>query len=227
MLNPTHIWLVFSIKHGTSVIRPAGLHRHTIQIKKRHKREQKHENEKIKKSTGTSLPLLFVILGQDCYHRKGQAMGLAFSVPPNTKFPPSLRNISREMEIDLGVGLSSGDLTHWANQGVLLLNCALTVREKSPGSHTKIWQSVTNNIVKILSQTQTNICFLLWGKHAQSKACLIDPNKGHLVLEAGHPSPLSANRGGWFGNGHFSIVNSFLKSIEKEPIVWSDNANYS
>ena len=168
-----------------------------------------------------------VILGQDCYHRKGQAMGLAFSVPPNTKFPPSLRNISREMEIDLGVGLSSGDLTHWANQGVLLLNCALTVREKSPGSHTKIWQSVTNNIVKILSQTQTNICFLLWGKHAQSKACLIDPNKGHLVLEAGHPSPLSANRGGWFGNGHFSIVNSFLKSIEKEPIVWSDNANYS
>jgi uracil-DNA glycosylase len=168
-----------------------------------------------------------VILGQDCYHRKGQAMGLAFSVPPNTKFPPSLRNISREMEIDLGVGLSSGDLTHWANQGVLLLNCALTVREKSPGSHTKIWQSVTNNIVKRLSQTQTNICFLLWGKHAQSKACLIDPNKGHLVLEAGHPSPLSANRGGWFGNGHFSIVNSFLKSIEQEPIVWSDNTSDS
>jgi uracil-DNA glycosylase len=168
-----------------------------------------------------------VILGQDCYHRKGQAMGLAFSVPPNTKFPPSLRNISREMEIDLGVGLSSGDLTHWANQGVLLLNCALTVREKSPGSHTKIWQSVTNNIVKRLSQTQTNICFLLWGKHAQSKACLIDPNKGHLVLEAGHPSPLSANRGGWFGNGHFSIVNSFLTSIEQEPIVWSDNTSDS
>ena len=164
-----------------------------------------------------------VILGQDCYHGKGQAMGLAFSVPSGIKTPPSLRNISQELEADLGVGLNSGDLTHWAKQGVLLLNCALTVREKSPGSHTKIWRCVTDNIVKILSQTQTGICFLLWGRHAQRRACLIDPNKGHLVLKAAHPSPLAANRGGWFGNGHFGTVNSFLESIEQEPIVWGSD----
>ena len=161
-----------------------------------------------------------VILGQDCYHGEGQAKGLAFSVEAGTKFPPSLRNISREMETDLGFGLKNGDLTPWAKQGVLLLNCALTVREKAPGSHTKIWHDLTNNIIKRLSQTQTGICFLLWGKKAQNKACLIDPNKGHLVLTAAHPSPLSANRGGWFGHGHFSIVNSFLTSVGKEPIVW-------
>ena len=164
-----------------------------------------------------------VILGQDCYHGKGQAMGLAFSVPSGIKTPPSLRNISQELEANLGVGLNSGDLTHWAKQGVLLLNCALTVREKSPGSHTKIWRCVTDNIVKILSQTQTGICFLLWGRHAQRRACLIDPNKGHLVLKAAHPSPLAANRGGWFGNGHFGTVNSFLESIEREPIVWGSD----
>ena len=161
-----------------------------------------------------------VILGQDCYHREGQAMGLAFSVPQGTKIPPSLRNISRELEVDLGVVLASGDLTHWAKQGVLLLNSALTVREKSPGSHIKIWRHVTDNIVKILSQTQTGICFLLWGRHAQRRACLIDPNKGHLILKAAHPSPLSANRGGWFGNRHFSTANSFLESIKRESIVW-------
>lgn len=161
-----------------------------------------------------------VILGQDCYHKPNQAMGLCFSVPPNTKMPPSLRNIDRELQSNLGVTINNGDLTHWAEQGVLLLNCALTVRENSPGSHTKIWKDITDDIIRNLSATQKGLCFLLWGKHAQQKEGLIHPDNGHLVLRAAHPSPLSANRGGWFGNGHFGTVNSFLESIQREPIIW-------
>ena len=167
-----------------------------------------------------------VILGQDCYHGKGQAMGLAFSVPPEVKIPPSLRNIMRELESDVGVALHNGDLRHWADQGVLLLNCALTVREKKPGSHARHWKAVTDNIIKLLSQTQKNICFLLWGRHAQCKAPLIDPDpkKGHLVLRAVHPSPLAANQGGWFGNRHFSQANAFLEEAGRFPIDWGGSA---
>ncbi len=166
-----------------------------------------------------------VIIGQDCYHGAGQAMGLCFSVPPTVKMPPSLRNIAKELETDLGVTLPNGDLTHWAQQGVLLLNCALTVREKSPGSHTKIWKDITDDIIRILSATQKEICFLLWGKYAQKKESLIDGTNGHLVLRAAHPSPLAANRGGWFGNGHFGTVNAFLESTQRDPIIWGGSAS--
>jgi len=162
-----------------------------------------------------------VILGQDCYHGAGQATGLAFSVSSDTRVPPSLRNILRELESDTGTQLNSGDLTHWARQGVLLLNCALTVREKAPGSHARYWRDLTDNIIKRLSQTQRNICFMLWGVHAQRKEALIDPHKGHLILRAVHPSPLAANRGGWFGNNHFSSANQFLKMNGRTPIDWS------
>jgi len=165
-----------------------------------------------------------VILGQDCYHGPGQAMGLCFSVPSSVAMPPSLRNINKELQSNLGVRLENGDLTHWAQQGVLLLNCALTVREKSPGSHSNIWSDITDDIVRILSSTQKEICFLLWGKYAQKKQDLINTNNGHLVLTASHPSPLSANRGGWFGNGHFGTVNSFLESCQRDPILWSSSS---
>lgn len=161
-----------------------------------------------------------VILGQDCYHGKGQAMGLAFSVPADIKIPPSLRNIIKELERDIGITHDNGDLTHWAKQGVLLLNCALTVEEKRPGSHTKHWKKFTDKVIEKLSSRHKNICFLLWGNFAKNKQKLISHDMDHLILTAAHPSPLSANRGGWFGNSHFSTVNVFLEQKGRIPISW-------
>lgn len=161
-----------------------------------------------------------VIIGQDCYHGEGQAMGLCFSVPPTLKIPPSLRNIARELKSDTGEILKDGDLSHWAKQGVLMLNSALTVRHKKPGSHSRYWRKFTDNIVKHLSENQHNLVFLLWGRHAQGKGELISSGRGHLLLKAAHPSPLAANRGGWFGTKHFSKANNFLLSNGVKPIVW-------
>ena len=159
-----------------------------------------------------------VIIGQDCYHRKGQAMGLSFSVPKGVKIPPSLRNIYKELykEDELP---EHGDLTQWAEQGVLLLNAALTVRPKTPGSHLKLWKDITDNIIKKLSKEKTNLVFMLWGNFAKKKIKLIDTDK-HYILSSSHPSPLSANRGGWWGNNHFEKCNEFLSSKGKTMIKW-------
>ena len=157
-----------------------------------------------------------VIVGQDCYHKEGQATGMAFAVPPDCKIPPSLRNIQKELKADVGVDLSDRTLQKWSDQGVLLLNSALTVRKGEPRSHLKQWEPFTDDVIKILSRTQKRLVFLLWGKYAQSKEHLIDPTGSHLILTASHPSPLAANRGGWFGQKHFSRTNSFLK----DPIEW-------
>lgn len=153
-----------------------------------------------------------VILGQDPYHGVGQAHGLSFSVPQGVPFPPSLRNIFKELHSDLGLQLPfSGDLTAWSKQGVLLLNTSLTVLAGKAGSHAGIgWQQLTDSIIREVSLQSDACVFLLWGKHAQTKAPLIDAQK-HLVLESVHPSPLSAHRG-FFGNQHFSQANKFLTS---------------
>ena len=158
-----------------------------------------------------------VILGQDPYHDVGQAMGLSFSVPNNTKLPPSLKNIYREIETDLGVIMPPyGDLTNWAKQGVLLLNAVLTVAPHNAGSHQKQgWEQFTDCIIKYINDTQENVVFMLWGGYAKKKSELINGDK-HLILTANHPSPLSANRGGWFGCKHFSTANEYLT----EPIDW-------
>ena len=161
-----------------------------------------------------------VIVGQDCYHRKGQATGLAFAVPADSKIPPSLRNIQKELKDDLGVEFSDQTLQQWSDQGVLLLNSALTVREGEPGSHLEQWEPFTDDVIKILSQTRKRLVFLFWGKYAQAKQPLIDPKGRHLVLTASHPSPLAANRGGWFGRKHFSRTNAFLRKNRKRPIEW-------
>lgn len=165
--------------------------------------------------------LRVVILGQDPYHGFGQANGLCFSVHQGVSFPPSLINIFKEIEQDLGEPIPiDGRLFRWAEQGVLLLNATLTVREGEAGSHQKQgWETFTDNVIKYISAKKENVVFLLWGSYARSKVKLIDKNK-HYVLESGHPSPLSANRGLWFGNKHFSLSNSYLKSIGKEPILW-------
>ena len=162
-----------------------------------------------------------VILGQDLYHGFGQANGLAFSVYDGVKWPPSLTNIFKEVATDLDVALPlSGNLERWAAQGVLLLNNTLTVEEKRPISHAKLgWSNFTDAIIKTLSDQNEDIVFMLWGGFAQKKAKLIDANK-HKILLSGHPSPLSANRGFWFGNKHFSKANSFLKSKNKAIIAW-------
>jgi uracil-DNA glycosylase len=151
-----------------------------------------------------------VILGQDPYHGEGQAHGLAFSVRNNVNIPPSLRNILKEVYEDVGTILDSGDLSCWANNGVLLLNTVLTVRESKPNSHANIigWEKYTDDIIRQVSQTQPRCVFLLWGNHAKSKYSLIDNTK-HLILTAPHPSPLSAHRG-FFGCKHFSKANSYL-----------------
>jgi len=158
-----------------------------------------------------------VILGQDPYHDNGQAMGLSFSVPNNIKSPPSLRNIFREIEQDLGILMpNKGDLTNWANQGVLLLNTVLSVLPHTPQSHkNKGWEIFTDEIIHYINNNLNNVVFMLWGGYAKKKSSLIDNNK-HLILTANHPSPLSANRGGWFGCKHFSQANEYLK----EPINW-------
>ncbi|HON18849.1 MAG TPA: uracil-DNA glycosylase [Salinivirgaceae bacterium] len=164
-----------------------------------------------------------VILGQDPYHGKGQAHGLAFSVPMGVPIPPSLLNIYKEINADCGLPIPShGNLTFWAQQGVLLLNATLTVRANQAGSHQKRgWETFTDAAIKKLSELRTGIVFLLWGAYAQAKEPLIDRTK-HFILKAPHPSPLSASRG-FLGCGHFSKTNEILCSIGKSPINWSVN----
>ena len=162
-----------------------------------------------------------VILGQDPYHEPHQANGLAFSVYPGVKVPPSLVNIFKECHDDVGVTIPNhGDLTAWAKQGVLLLNNVLTVREHQANSHKgKGWEFFTDSIIKKISDKKEHVVFLLWGGNARSKKHLIDEKK-HLVLECAHPSPLSAYNG-FFGCGHFVKVNNYLKENGIEPIDWS------
>ena len=162
-----------------------------------------------------------VIIGQDPYHGRGQAHGLCFSVQPHASVPPSLRNIYREIHEDLGKPVpDGGNLKHWAEQGVLMLNATLTVRAGQAGSHSrKGWEKFTDAVIKILSHEKKNLVFLLWGGPAQKKGKSIDASK-NLVLTSGHPSPLAANRGYWFGNRHFSKTNQYLVSTGKEPIDW-------
>ena len=162
-----------------------------------------------------------VIIGQDPYHGDKQANGLCFSVNEGVKFPPSLLNIFKEIEADMGVNKpSSGDLIGWAKQGVLLLNTTLTVRKSEARSHQKKgWEIFTDEVIRKISDTKEDVIFLLWGSFAQTKRTLIDTKK-HYVLSAGHPSPLSANRGLWFGNKHFSKTNEILISLQKEVVIW-------
>ena len=162
-----------------------------------------------------------VIIGQDPYHEAGQAMGLSFSVPERVMTPPSLINIFKEISTDLGTPMpANGDLTRWARQGVLLLNATLTVREHQAGSHQRRgWETFTDAAIEALNRERDHIVFILWGGYARSKAQLIDRSR-HLVLESVHPSPLSANRGGWFGNHHFSRCNDYLGQHGLPPINW-------
>lgn len=164
--------------------------------------------------------LRVVILGQDPYHGAGQAMGLSFSVPEGIKAPPSLKNIFKEIESDLGITLSGHtDLSPWARQGVLLLNSVLTVRAGEPTSHAAIgWQSFTDAVIRTISERKSGIVFLLWGNYARSKAELIDGTR-HYILQAAHPSPLA--RGAFFGCRHFSKVNSILSSQGLNIIDWN------
>ncbi|WP_147676831.1 uracil-DNA glycosylase [Algibacter pacificus] len=165
-----------------------------------------------------------VIIGQDPYHDYGQANGLCFSVAEGVKHPPSLVNIFKEIESDLGIPYpESGNLENWAKQGVLLLNATLTVRAHEAGSHQKQgWETFTDAVIKTVSDKKENVIFLLWGGFAKKKVKLIDAKK-HFVLSSGHPSPLSANRGYWFGNKHFSKVNEKLKLLEINTLNWQIN----
>ena len=162
-----------------------------------------------------------VIIGQDPYHGIGQANGLCFSVRDGVQHPPSLRNIFKEIEQDLGKAYpTSGDLVSWASQGVLLLNATLTVRAHQAGSHqNKGWEQFTDAVIACISEQRNNVVFLLWGGYARKKQSLIDSRKHH-ILQTGHPSPLSANRGYWFGNKHFSKTNYLLQQAGLKPIEW-------
>ncbi|WP_018676788.1 uracil-DNA glycosylase [Riemerella columbina] len=162
-----------------------------------------------------------VIIGQDPYHGEGQANGLCFSVRDGIPHPPSLINIFKEIEQDIGVPYpTSGNLEHWAKQGVLLLNATLTVRANQAGSHqNRGWETFTDAVIQKVSAHTEGVVFLLWGGYAKKKSKLID-NKKHIILTSGHPSPLSANRGYWFGNKHFSQVNAYLQSKGVSPIEW-------
>jgi len=162
-----------------------------------------------------------VIIGQDPYHGPNQANGLCFSVKEGIRHPPSLINIFKEIETDIGKPYpKSGNLEHWADQGVLLLNATLTVRAHSAGSHqNKGWEVFTDAVIRKLSYEKEGLVFLLWGGFAKKKITLIDTSKHH-ILTSGHPSPLSANRGLWFGNKHFSKTNELLKKMGKAPINW-------
>ena len=162
-----------------------------------------------------------VIIGQDPYHEPGQAQGLSFSVPEGVPFPPSLQNIFKEIQLDLGKPMPpTGDLTRWAEQGVLLLNATLTVRAHQAASHQRHgWEQFTDAAIHALNAERENLVFILWGGYARSKAQLIDRSR-HLVLESVHPSPLSANRGGWFGNHHFSQCNAYLREHGEQEIDW-------
>lgn len=161
-----------------------------------------------------------VIIGQDPYHGPGQAMGLSFSVPQSVKVPPSLVNIFKEIQQDLGLTMSgSGDLTSWADQGVLLLNATLTVEQAKAGSHQKKgWEQFTDAAIAALNAQREGLVFVLWGSYAQKKGAVIDRTK-HLVLESVHPSPLSAHRG-FFGNRQFSTINDYLISRGETPVNW-------
>jgi uracil-DNA glycosylase len=163
--------------------------------------------------------LKVVIIGQDPYHNPNEAMGLCFSVPNGIKVPPSLVNIFKEIKRDLGYSIpSSGDLTSWGKQGVLLLNAMLSVEKNKPGSHKKIgWQDFTDAVIKKISDEKSGVIFLLWGNFAKGKAKLIDVEK-HYILESVHPSPLAGNK--FQGNGHFSKTNELLKLQNKSPINW-------
>lgn len=162
-----------------------------------------------------------VILGQDPYHGPGQAHGLSFSVPDGVPFPPSLRNIFKELHDDLGVPMAhSGNLEKWAKEGVLLLNASLTVRAGQAASHARHgWEQFTDAAIRALSEQREHLVFILWGSYAIAKQSLIDSSK-HLVLKSVHPSPLSASRG-FFGCHHFSLTNTYLKENGIEPIDWS------
>ncbi|MCK5782039.1 MAG: uracil-DNA glycosylase [Flavobacteriales bacterium] len=164
--------------------------------------------------------LKVVILGQDPYHGYGQANGLCFSVKDGVKIPPSLRNIFKELNAEFGVEAPlSGDLTHWAKQGVLMINATMTVREKQPGSHQKKgWEMFTDSVIERIAENKKDVVFVLWGAFAQKKTTLIDSNK-HYVLESAHPSPFSAHRG-FLGNNHFKLINKFLLSKGKGEIKW-------
>ena len=162
-----------------------------------------------------------VIIGQDPYHEPGQAHGLSFLVQDGVAFPPSLQNIFKEIEQDLGTPIpSSGNLTRWAEQGVLLLNATLTVRAHAANSHSTLgWQQFTDAAIRALAAGREHLVYMLWGGYARSKAYMI-PKDRNLVLESVHPSPLSANRGGWFGQHQFSRCNDYLASNGIEPIQW-------
>jgi len=165
--------------------------------------------------------LKVVIIGQDPYHGVKQANGLCFSVNNGIKHPPSLVNILKEIEQDLGIPYpENGNLISWADQGILLLNATMTVRAHLAGSHqNKGWEQFTDAVIRIISDEKTNVVFLLWGGFAKKKKKLIDTSK-HFVLETGHPSPLSANRGYWFGNKHFSKTNSLLQQVGVSEVAW-------
>nr|WP_315202469.1 uracil-DNA glycosylase [uncultured Flavobacterium sp.] len=163
-----------------------------------------------------------VIIGQDPYHGVGEANGLSFSVNDSVKIPPSLRNIFRELNDDLDSIFmpTSGNLESWAKQGVLLLNASLSVRIDTPNSHKHLkWGTFTDAVIQKISEEKENVVFMLWGGFAQKKGAKIDRNK-HLVLESGHPSPMSANQGKWFGNKHFSQANSYLEQKNLKQINW-------
>ena len=165
--------------------------------------------------------LKVVILGQDPYHGDHQANGLCFSVNEGIPQPPSLQNIFAEIKSDLGISVpASGNLERWANQGVLLLNAVMTVRAHQAASHqNKGWELFTDAVIKRISEKKAGVVFLLWGGYAKKKTVLIDSNK-HFILTSGHPSPLSANRGYWFGNKHFSKTNAYLEANGKSGIMW-------
>ncbi|MFD2602820.1 uracil-DNA glycosylase [Flavobacterium suzhouense] len=162
-----------------------------------------------------------VIIGQDPYHGPGQANGLCFSVSDGIPFPPSLQNIFREIQDDLGKPFpATGNLERWADQGVLLLNAVLTVRQGEANSHQgKGWEAFTDAVIQKVSDEKSDVVFMLWGGFAKKKGARVDKLK-HLVLETGHPSPLSANKGHWFWNKHFSKANEFLSQKGKQEIVW-------
>ena len=162
-----------------------------------------------------------VILGQDPYHGEGQAHGLCFSVKRGIPFPPSLKNIFKELNDSLGIAIPDcGELVGWAKQGVLLLNTTLTVRESAPQSHKgKGWETLTDKIIELINEKERPVVFMLWGGNARAKKSLIT-NKRHLVLECAHPSPLSAYAG-FFGSNHFAKANDYLISVNEKPIDWS------
>ena len=165
--------------------------------------------------------LKVVIIGQDPYHGENQANGLCFSVDNGVEKPPSLKNIFKELNTSFTKNeRTNSDLSDWSNQGVLLLNSILSVRRKFPGSHRHIgWEEFTENVIKIISKEKKNLVFMLWGNYAKNKEKFIHDNN-HLVLKSGHPSPLSANKGFWFGNNHFKKCNDFLIANDLETIKW-------